>query len=184
MFRDDYTPLTATGFSIFGLSRDSPKANTTFKTKQNLPYALLCDPSATLIGAIGMKKAQSGTTRGVFVVDKGGKVLVAEAGGPAATVEAVKKVVIVDKGSVEASAPAVEEEKAKPTEELPTAESSAPEPMSDVVPSADSAPDTSLLLAPVPSQEDTDKANVAADVADSAAKLDKGKSPGPASAQA
>ncbi len=79
LFRDEYTSLTATGFSIYGLSTDSPKSNTTFKTKQNLPYALLCDPKATLIAAIGMKKSPSGTTRGVFVVDKSGKV---EAVGP------------------------------------------------------------------------------------------------------
>lgn len=93
MFRDQYTPLTATGFSIYGLSKDSPKANTTFKEKQKLPYPLLCDPSSTLISAIGMKKAPASTTRGVFVVDKSGKVLAAEPGGPAATVEVVKKLV-------------------------------------------------------------------------------------------
>lgn len=74
LFRDDFTPLTATGYSIYGLSTDSPKSNTTFKTKQSLPYTLLCDPAATLINAIGMKKAPSGTTRGVFVVNKDGKV--------------------------------------------------------------------------------------------------------------
>ncbi|CAK4011877.1 -TSA multi-domain [Lecanosticta acicola] len=93
LFRDSYEPLTATGLSIYGLSTDSPKANTTFKTKQSLPYPLLCDPSATLIAAIGFKKAPKGTTRGVFVVDKSGKVLAAEPGGPAPTVEVVKKVV-------------------------------------------------------------------------------------------
>ena len=43
-----------------------------------------------------MKKQPSGTTRGVFVVDKQGKVLAAEAGGPAATVEVVKA--LVEKG--------------------------------------------------------------------------------------
>ena len=75
------------------MSTDSPKANTTFKTKQNLPYALLCDPKATLIGAIGFKKAPKGTQRGVFVVDKEGKVLAVEAGGPNATVDAVKRIV-------------------------------------------------------------------------------------------
>jgi hypothetical protein len=42
-----------------------------------------------LISAIGLKKAPKGTTRGVFVVDKEGKVLAAEPGGPAATVEVV-----------------------------------------------------------------------------------------------
>ena len=80
LFRDSYGPLTSTGFSIYGLSSDSPKSNTTFKTKQNLPYPLLCDPALTLITAIGMKKAPKGTTRGVFVVDKEGKVLAAEPG--------------------------------------------------------------------------------------------------------
>jgi len=93
LFRDSYEPLTATGLSIYGLSTDSPKANTTFKTKQNLPYPLLCDTSATLIAAIGLKKAPKGTTRGVFVVDKSGKVLASEPGGPAPTVEVVKKLV-------------------------------------------------------------------------------------------
>ncbi|KAI0455853.1 thioredoxin-like protein [Xylaria acuta] len=93
LFRDSYTDLTKEGLLIYGLSTDSPKANTTFKTKQNLPYPLLCDPSATLIGAIGLKKAPKGTTRGVFVVDKTGKVLLAEPGSPAGTVNAVKKLV-------------------------------------------------------------------------------------------
>ena len=108
LFRDQFDSLTSTGFSIYGLSLDSPKSNTTFKTKQNLPYTLLCDPSATLISAIGMKKAPKSTTRGVFVVDKEGKVLVAEPGGPAATVEAVKKLVGAD-GSAKTEAPAAEE---------------------------------------------------------------------------
>lgn len=52
---------------------------------------LLCDPSGTLISAIGLKKAPSGTTRGVFVVDKSGKVLAAEPGSPAGTLAVVKK---------------------------------------------------------------------------------------------
>ncbi|TQS31857.1 hypothetical protein Golomagni_07851, partial [Golovinomyces magnicellulatus] len=93
LFRDSYEPLTAGGLAIYGLSADSPKANTTFKTKQNLPYPLLCDQASTLIAAIGLKKSPKGTQRGVFVVDKKGKVLVAEPGGPAATVDTVKKLV-------------------------------------------------------------------------------------------
>ncbi|KAG7137459.1 Peroxiredoxin DOT5 like protein [Verticillium longisporum] len=93
LFRDSYEPLTATGLAIHGLSADSTKANTTFKEKKELPYPLLCDPQRTLIGAIGLKKAPSGTQRGVFVVNKEGKILAAEPGGPAATVEVVKKLV-------------------------------------------------------------------------------------------
>lgn len=93
MFRDSYGPLTSTGFAIYGLSRDSPKANTNFKEKQKLQYPLLCDSGASLISAIGFKKAPSGTIRGVFVLDKSGKILAAESGAPAATVAVVKKLI-------------------------------------------------------------------------------------------
>ncbi|OTA96359.1 hypothetical protein M434DRAFT_67640 [Hypoxylon sp. CO27-5] len=113
LFRDSYEPLTKGGLAIYGLSSDSPKANTTFKTKQNLPYPLLCDPSATLIDAIGLKKSPKGITRGVFAVDKAGKVLIAEPGGPAATVEAVKKLVAESDGDA----------KEENTEEKPAEES-------------------------------------------------------------
>lgn len=89
-FRDSYDDVTKTGFAIYGLSADSGKANTTFRTKHELPYPLLCDPAATLIGAIGLKKVPSGTQRGVFVVDKAGKVLAAEPGGPEGTLNVVK----------------------------------------------------------------------------------------------
>ena len=74
MFRDEFSHLTATGFSIYGLSRDSPKSNSSFKLKQKLPYTLLCDPAGTLIKAIGMKKGLNGTVRGVFVLGKDGRV--------------------------------------------------------------------------------------------------------------
>jgi peroxiredoxin Q/BCP len=93
LFRDNHASIKAAGFSIYGLSTDSPKANTTFQTKQKLSYPLLCDTGATLIGALGFKKAPKGTTRGVFVVGKDGKVLLLQAGGPDGTVEAVKGLV-------------------------------------------------------------------------------------------
>ncbi|KAG5813609.1 hypothetical protein H9Q74_009628 [Fusarium xylarioides] len=92
-FRDSYEPLTKDGLAIYGLSADSPKANTTFKEKQKLPYTLLCDPKATLIEAIGLKKAPKGTTRGVFVISKEGKILVAEAGSPQGTLDRVQALV-------------------------------------------------------------------------------------------
>lgn len=121
MFRDKYEPFTQDGLAIYGLSTDSPKANTTFKEKQKLPYPLLCDPSATLIGAIGFKKAPKGTTRGVFAVDKAGKVLLAEAGGPGATVEAVEQLVA---NGAAAAAPetAAPEAKEEPTADEPAAD--------------------------------------------------------------
>lgn len=92
-FRDSHADLTKTGLAIYGLSADSAKANNTFRTKHELPYPLLCDPAASLIGAIGLKKEPKGTQRGVFVVDKAGKVLAAQAGSPDGTVKVVKGLV-------------------------------------------------------------------------------------------
>ena len=172
MFRDAYEQLTSTGLSIFGLSTDSPKSNTNFKTKQNLPYTLLCDPKATLIAAIGLKKSPSGTTRGVFVMDKAGKVLVAEAGGPQSTVDAVQQIIV--------AAPAMgAAEKEEKVEEV-----AALEPPKIEEPATDTAP------APAPTgeskAEDKATADVAADVADSAATLDRtpnaGTTPNPETA--
>lgn len=117
LFRDSYAPLTATGYAIFGLSTDSPKANTTFKTKQKLPYDLLCDPKASLIAAIGLKKSPSGTVRGIFVVDKEGKVLAAEPGSPAGTVERVTELLEVGEEEVEVNEDESKEEVEKVDED-------------------------------------------------------------------
>jgi peroxiredoxin Q/BCP len=90
LFRDAHDEIKAPGLSIYGLSADSAKANTTFHTKQELTYPLLCDQKRNLLRAIGLAKAPSGTTRGVFVINKDGKILLTRSGGPAATVNAVK----------------------------------------------------------------------------------------------
>jgi thioredoxin-dependent peroxiredoxin len=66
-----------------------------------------------LIAAIGLKKAPKGTIRGVFVVDKAGKVLAAKQGSPDGTVEVVTKLV--------AAAEPVEPEPAKEEEAKPVA---------------------------------------------------------------
>lgn len=90
LFRDNYDSITESGLSVYGLSADSPKANTTFKTKQRLQYPLLCNPTATLIAALGLKKSPKGTIRGIFAIDKEGKVLILQAGGPDATLDAAR----------------------------------------------------------------------------------------------
>jgi peroxiredoxin Q/BCP len=61
-----------------------------------------------------LRKAPKGTIRGVFVVDKAGKVLAAQPGGPAATVEVVKKLV----GSDETSAIATTADNNKAKDEM------------------------------------------------------------------
>ncbi|KAK4138908.1 AhpC-TSA-domain-containing protein [Trichocladium antarcticum] len=94
LFRDAHAALTsASGLAVYGLSADSPKANSAFRARQRLPYPLLCDPAATLIAAIGLAKTPRGTVRGVFVVDKAGRVLAAQGGGPAVTLDVVQAVV-------------------------------------------------------------------------------------------
>ncbi|KAF2418786.1 AhpC-TSA-domain-containing protein [Tothia fuscella] len=99
-FRDGYSFLTSSGLSIYGLSSDGPKANSTFKNKYTFPYDLICNPSR----------------RGVFIIDKSGKVLEAFKGGPEPTVDATKKIVdgmekVDSSGADETAAPAVGEDK-------------------------------------------------------------------------
>jgi thioredoxin-dependent peroxiredoxin len=50
-----------------------------------------------------LKKAPKSTSRGVFVVDKSGKVLAAQQGKPEQTVDVVRKLVGGDTGDVEAA---------------------------------------------------------------------------------
>ncbi|MCJ1308459.1 hypothetical protein MMC25_002112 [Agyrium rufum] len=167
LFRDKFDALTSTGFSIYGLSLDSAKSNTTFKTKQNLPYTLLCDPSATLISAIGMKKAPKSTTRGVFIVNKAGKVLAMEPGGPAATVKVVEDL-IAKEGEPEV-------EKAGKAQDVNGGLSSATNGKnhSETEPPTPSVADTANGKTE-PTTEDVAKATVAADVADTAEMIDGG----------
>jgi thioredoxin-dependent peroxiredoxin len=91
LFRDKKDAVNSSkGLTIYGLSADSAAANTNFKTKQSLNYELLCDTGRSLIGAIGLKEGDK-TKRGVFVVDKKGKVLLSKKGGPEETVRWVEE---------------------------------------------------------------------------------------------
>jgi hypothetical protein len=141
LFRDNYSPITAAGLSVYGLSTDSPKSNTTFATKQSLPFPLLCDVSSTLTGAIGMKKAAKSTTRGVVVFDKGGKVQVWEQAGPQKTVDAVMAYVQTT-GSATTAAP-------PPAPASDTTMAGAPPAMANT----ELAPATSTEMAPATSTE-------------------------------
>ena len=152
--------------------------------KQNLQYSLLCDPKGTLIEAIGFKKAPTSTTRGVFVINKEGKVLAAEPGGPAKTLEIVKELIatgITDVPKDEISvvpkqiSDVQEEEKlttdvAMPDVAAPSMEAVEPAPTStDAL--ANNAPATGEGEETKMS-EDVEKADIAAEVADTAEKID------------
>ncbi|KAI5291814.1 hypothetical protein KEM54_006391 [Ascosphaera aggregata] len=94
LFRDSYSEITDAGFAVYGLSADSPNANTNFQTKQKLPYPLLCDTEQILIGALGLKKTPKGTIRGVFMIDKKtSEVLLLQPGSPSGTMDETKKVI-------------------------------------------------------------------------------------------
>ncbi|KAG7883273.1 hypothetical protein KL925_000667 [Ogataea polymorpha] len=70
-FRDKAEELTKLGVTVVGLSSDSPKAQTNFKSKQQLPYELWSDPSKQLIGLLGAKKHPSGIVRSDFIFKDG-----------------------------------------------------------------------------------------------------------------
>ncbi|KIW31628.1 hypothetical protein, variant 2 [Cladophialophora immunda] len=164
LFRDNYAPITGASLAVYGLSTDSPKANTTFATKQKLPYQLLCDPNATLTSAIGMKKPGPGksTTRGVVVIDKQGTLRLWEQAGPAKTLEAVLEY-IKSQGMTETGAPAAV---AAPPADDPIASEEAAK-LAD--------PDTKMDEVPLvrtPSKSEQDAAETAAEVGETAAKID------------
>ena len=184
LFRDNYSTLTTSGLSVYGLSTDSPKSNTTFATKQSLPYPLLCDPSAKLISAIGLKKSPKGTLRGVIVVDKTGKVTAYEQGGPQRTVDVVMQV--LPKEDVVSSA-------ATPPPDTVAANEGAASAAGDIsmnggvgvgvgATNVADAPSTGHAPEPEPHQETADQvktAETAAEVADTAEKIDKHVQLGP-----
>jgi thioredoxin-dependent peroxiredoxin len=146
LFRDSYHSITGASLAVYGLSTDSPKANTTFATKQSLPYPLICDPSGKLIKALGLSKLGkgSGTTRGVVVIDKQGHVRVHAPGGPQATLDVVLAYIKTE-GMTETGASA-EDPTAKKADEVP--------------------------LEKEPTKEDKEAADTAAEVSVTAQKLD------------
>ena len=81
-FRDDYAVYAQSGVVILGVSPDSSKAHTKFKTKFNLPFTLLADEEhqvAELYGAWGRKKLYGreydGILRTTFLIGPDGTLL-------------------------------------------------------------------------------------------------------------
>ncbi len=58
---------------VLGISPDSPKAQTSFKTKQNLPFTLLCDMDKAVAKAYGATKPL-GIARSTFLIGADGKI--------------------------------------------------------------------------------------------------------------
>ena len=169
------------GLSVFGLSMDSPKSNTTFATKHSFPYPLLCDPKGTLIKALGLSKAGNKIQRASVVIDKTGHVRVHEKGGPQSTLDAVLEYVKsggvmnlgapAAVGALPAEDPKATEAAAKLAEPahvgLPEGEGNVKELDMDGVEKMDEVP-----LIKEASKEEKQAADTAAEVAEVAMKVD------------
>ena len=80
--RDNYAALTAKGYNVVGVSKDSVASHKKFAEKYELPFTLLSDPSTQMLqdfGAWGEKKmcgkVSIGTLRKTFVIDENGIVV-------------------------------------------------------------------------------------------------------------
>ena len=78
-FRDNYAELTAAGYNVVGVSKDSAKSHTGFRAKYELPFRLLADTSMQMLqdfGAWGEKKmygkSTMGTLRRTFIFSEDG----------------------------------------------------------------------------------------------------------------
>ena len=77
--RDNYAALTAQGYNVIGVSKDSAASQRKFADKYDLPFTLLSDTSTQMLqdfGAWGEKKMYGktvkGTIRRTFIFDENG----------------------------------------------------------------------------------------------------------------
>jgi peroxiredoxin Q/BCP len=80
-FRDNIARLTAAGYTVLGLSPDSPAKLAKFRDRDQVPFPLLSDPDKAVLtayGAFGEKtmygKTVTGVIRSTFVVDPEGRI--------------------------------------------------------------------------------------------------------------
>jgi len=80
-FRDSRADLADSGFTVLGISPDSPAKLAKFRDKEGLTFPLLSDPDRGVLkayGAFGEKmmygKSTVGVIRSTFVIDPDGKV--------------------------------------------------------------------------------------------------------------
>ena len=78
-FRDNYAALSAAGYNVVGVSKDSARSHSGFRAKYELPFRLLADTDTRMLqdfGAWGEKKMYGktvlGTLRRTFIFDEDG----------------------------------------------------------------------------------------------------------------
>ncbi|MGW0230250.1 thioredoxin-dependent thiol peroxidase [Actinopolymorpha singaporensis] len=84
-FRDSLQSLAAAGYTVLGVSPDSPAKLAKFVAKEGLTFPLLSDPDKSMLqawGAYGEKQSYGRTVTGVirstFVVDEEGRIEIAQ----------------------------------------------------------------------------------------------------------
>ncbi|MCX6501852.1 MAG: thioredoxin-dependent thiol peroxidase [Microbacterium sp.] len=84
-FRDSLSSLTAAGFTVLGISRDTPAKLREFRERDGLTFPLLSDPEHAVhdaYGACGEKmnygKTVEGVLRSTYVIDAEGRIEVAQ----------------------------------------------------------------------------------------------------------
>lgn len=68
-FRDAYSDLTAAGYTVIGVSKDSVKSHAGFRSKHSLPFTLLADTETQLLQSLdawGEKKLYGRTSMGAL----------------------------------------------------------------------------------------------------------------------
>jgi len=80
-FRDTFKKFEKKGVVVLGISKDTPKAQTTFKQNQRLPFTLLCDVDKKAVQDYGVWKEKNmygkkvmGIERTTFVIDEAGRI--------------------------------------------------------------------------------------------------------------
>ncbi len=84
-FRDNYPVIEEKNAVVLGVSPDSAKSHTKFKTKFNLPFTLLVDEDHVIADAYGVWVEKSmygknymGIERSHFVIDEAGRIVEAK----------------------------------------------------------------------------------------------------------
>ena len=78
-FRDNYAALSAAGYNVVGVSKDSARSHNGFRARHELPFRLLADTDTRMLqdfGAWGEKKMYGktvlGTLRRTFIFSEDG----------------------------------------------------------------------------------------------------------------
>ena len=78
--RDNLQSITNAGYKIFGMSADKPKSQANWRQKHSFGYNLLCDPEGGALKTLGVLKGPKSVSRSHIIIEKGGKVLLADYG--------------------------------------------------------------------------------------------------------